>query len=125
MFTYPRTHGSAASLIVLSRPIHSIKIADIRHPTGTDRTIIDAIPDVCSFGNVKPPTPFSSLGIKVAEKPNEISITIWKDAAVAAAKICGSALFRLFGSYVLSDRQLVITSRNASSGFCSSVSSNL
>lgn len=41
--TQPQTHGIAASLIVFSRPIHSINIAETRHPAGTESTIILAV----------------------------------------------------------------------------------
>lgn len=44
--TQPMTHGIAANLIVFKRPMYSIKMAAIKHPTGTDSTITDAIHDV-------------------------------------------------------------------------------
>lgn len=62
-------------------------MAAIKHPTGTNSTITDETNDVCPLESVKPPTPFSSLGTNVAEKASEIPITMWKDAAVTAAKI--------------------------------------
>lgn len=156
MRAHPITHGIAANLIVYKRPSHSIKIAAIRHPTGTESTITEAIHDVCSLLRCKSLSSLSTCGTKMAENANEMPITIWNEAAVAAAIIWiriklkkktqfqeaikrisstlvvsfieitwGIAVLRLFVSYVLSDRQLVITSRNASSAFCSSVSSYL
>lgn len=49
--------------------------------------MIDAIHEVSPLDSVRPPTPLSNLGTNVAEKANEIPITMWKEAAVAAAKI--------------------------------------
>lgn len=42
MSAQPMTQGMAANLTVFSRPNHSINTAEMRHPTGTDKTIIDA-----------------------------------------------------------------------------------
>ena len=50
-------------------------------------------------------------------------MTMWKAAAMIAEKICGSADLVLV-SYLLSDRQLAIISRNASSLLCSEFSLN-
>lgn len=43
IIAHPKTQGIAANLTVFSRPIHSINTAEMRQPTGTDKTIIDAI----------------------------------------------------------------------------------
>lgn len=85
--THPMTHGIAANLIVFNRPNHSINIAAMRHPTGTERTITDAIHDVSCWVNFKSLPSLSTCGTKIAEKANEIPITMWNDAAVAAANI--------------------------------------
>lgn len=49
----PITHGIAANFIVYRRPNHSISMAAIKQPTGTESTIHDAIHDVWVFVNFK------------------------------------------------------------------------
>lgn len=79
--------GIAANFIVLRRPNHSISTAAIKQPTGTESTITDATHDVCSLVNFKSLSGLSTWGTKIAENANEMPITMWNDAAVAAAKI--------------------------------------
>lgn len=80
-------YGIAANLIVFKRPIHSIKIAAKRQPNGTESTIMDAIHDVCSLLKCKSLSSLSTCGTKMAENAKEIPITMWKEAAVEAARI--------------------------------------
>lgn len=74
--SHPITHGIAANFIVFKRPSHSIKIAAIKHPTGTESTITDAIHDVCTFVSFKSLSSLSTCGTKIAENANEIPITM-------------------------------------------------
>lgn len=76
MRAHPITHGIAANLIVCKRPSHSIKIAAMRHPIGTESTITEAIHDVCSLLRCKSLSSLSTCGTKMAEKANEIPITM-------------------------------------------------
>lgn len=87
IIAHPMTHGIAANLIVFKRPSHSIRIAAIRHPTGTESTITDAIHDVCTLLSFKSLSSLSTCGTKIAENANEMPITMWNEAAVAAAII--------------------------------------
>lgn len=64
-------------------------MAAIKQPTGTESTITDAIHDVSTFVNFKSLSSLSTCGTKIAENAKEMPITMWNDAAVAAAKIYG------------------------------------
>lgn len=72
----PITQGMDANLIVFKRPNQSINIAEIKQPTGTERTITDAIHDVWAGVNIKSLSLLSTCGTKMAENANEIPITI-------------------------------------------------
>lgn len=64
-------------------------MAAIKQPTGTESTIHDAIHDVWVFVNFKSLSSLSTWGTNIAENANEMPITMWNDAAVAAANIYG------------------------------------
>ena len=76
MATQPATHGTAASLIVLSRPRNSIMTPATSDPIGTMITIIDAIQEDCAFviGTSLPGC--SSCGIRMAEYASDMPITM-------------------------------------------------
>lgn len=81
----PMMHGIADSLIVLRRPMYSIRNPENIHPTGTARTTIDATQDDWVDVRMRSLSGNSHCGIKMAEKASEIPITMWKEAAMTAA----------------------------------------
>lgn len=87
IIAHPNTHGTSPILIVFSRPIDSIRNPAKMHPIGTEITITEAIHEdsvVVAWISV---SELSSFGIRMAEKANDIPMTMWKDAVKMAAII--------------------------------------
>lgn len=76
MAIQPITHGNRPSLIVFNRPIDSIKKPATMHPMGTDITRIEAIVDDSVWVTGISLSELSSFGMRMAEKANEIPMTI-------------------------------------------------
>lgn len=82
----PTIHGIADNLIVLRRPMYSIRNPENMQPTGTASTTIDATHEDSVGVRMRSLSGNSHCGMRMAENANEIPITMWKEAAMTAAK---------------------------------------
>lgn len=87
MAVHPMTQGMRPILIVFNRPIDSIRNPAKMHPMGTEMTITEAIHEDSDFDACISVSLLSSLGMMMAEKANDIPMTMWKDAVNMAAII--------------------------------------
>lgn len=72
----PMQQGMAANLMVFKRPMYSMRKPENMHPTGTDRTMTDATHDDSVLVSLRSLSGSSTCGIKMAEKANEMPITM-------------------------------------------------
>lgn len=94
MRIHPITDGNAASLMVFSLPILSIRKPEINEPTGIISTIILATRDVMDWVTSGISlSGLSSWGIMMAENARHIPMMMWKEAAIIDENICENIFY--------------------------------